>query len=473
MSTLEETLLKLADELSGDGDAEAFHGDVEVLQESISELCGRALNRFCGELEGTMAGELLRISVNQIGLESAEASLKRGEVFDLVYLVPESVALWEMLQVLENEVEKSAEAVRAAGGDGLLHSPGLEFAFYGTPVKLLLANNTDVSEISPETNNSRVSALIARLVSKTVLDAVPDTDMFHRLLMCARLWAKQRGLYGQSHDFGYIGGMGWAICCANVCQTTPQSKSLEQLFMAFFDIMSRWDERFPLSLGQTRSSQAKGAQDGAYKVLLPVGEHLSATPNLTASAMQQLQKEFRRGNRICAKIQNGAADWNHLFASSKFFERHFHFLQIDITAANDAIMSQWLLWCRRHLQGVAEKLEAVRTCQLHTRPWPVWVPFKDPDWHAAKTLFIALRIEPPKSAGGQTGARPVVDLREVLVNILEKLCAWPYATKHIGEFDLYIRHMSQPEVMSWLATVEQGLPVKRQLGGANETVNRM
>lgn len=26
-----------------------------------------------------MAGELLRISVNQIGLESAEASLKRGE----------------------------------------------------------------------------------------------------------------------------------------------------------------------------------------------------------------------------------------------------------------------------------------------------------------------------------------------------------------------------------------------------------
>ena len=29
------------------------------------------------------------------------------------------------------------------------------------------------------------------------------------------------------------------------------------------------------------------------------------------------------------------------------------------------------------------------------------------------------------------------------------------------------------EVMSWLATVEQGLPVKRQLGGANETVNRM
>lgn len=468
MSNLDEVLLKLTDELS-ETDAEVFHGDVEVLQEQISELCGRALNRFCGELEGTMAGELLRVSVNQIDLDSAQLSLVRGEVFDLVYLVPESVVLWEMLQVLENEVEKSAKAVRAAGGDGLLHSPGLEFSFHGTPVKLLLANNTDVSEISPETNNSRVSALIARLVSRAILDAVPDTSLFLRLLTCVRLWAKQRGIYGQSHDFGYIGGMGWAICCAHVCQARPQSKSLEQIVISFFEIMSRWDDRFPLALGRSHS-QVKVAMGGAYKVMLPVGENLSATPNLSASATRQLQKEFRRGNRICTKIQNGAADWNQIFASSRFFERHFHFLQIDITAASDAIMNQWLLWCRRHLQGVAEKLEAVRTCQLHTRPWPVWVPFKDPDWHVAKTLFIALRIEPQKS---QTGAKPVIDLREVLVTILEKLCEWPYATKYIGEFDLYIRHMSQTEVMSWLSTVEQGLPVKRQTVSANESLNSL
>lgn len=31
-----------------------------------------------------------------------------------------------------------------------------------------------------------------------------------------------------------------------------------------------------------------------------------------------------------------------------------------------------------------------------------------------------------------SGAKPVIDLREALVNILEKLCAWPYATKQLG-----------------------------------------
>ena len=59
------------------------------------------------------------------------------------------------------------------------------------------------------------------------------------------------------HDFGYLGGAGWAICCALVCQieqqlgkssashrTTqfarlPRHQDLEQLLGAFFDIMSR------------------------------------------------------------------------------------------------------------------------------------------------------------------------------------------------------------------------------------------
>ncbi|CAK9003653.1 unnamed protein product [Durusdinium trenchii] len=466
MSNLDETLVKLAGELTGDPETKAFYGNVEALQDSIIELCQKAFHRFCGQTKGGPAGQLLPISVNQIGFQNAQASLRRGEVFDLVYVVPESVALWEMLQVLENEVEKVAQAVRTAGGDGMLHSPGLEFTYEGAAVKLLLANDADVSKISPDTVNSRVAGLIARLVSKSILDSVPDLGAFHGLLKCIRLWAKQRGLYGPSHDFGYIGGMGWAICCAHICQANPQSRSLEQLFTSFFMIMSGWDVQMPISIqphSQAQAFEGEISQGAGYKVVLPVGKGLSATPNLTASAAHQLQKEFRRGNRMCAKIHAGAAEWSDVYASSKFVERYLHFLQIDVTAASDAIMSQWLLWCRRHLQGIAETLESVRTCHLRTRPWPVWVSFKDPDWHVAKTLLIALRISPPISASSQAGAKPVVDLREVLVTVFEKLCAWPYATKHLGEFDLYIRHMSQPEVMSWLSSAELDLPVQRQL----------
>ena len=93
-------------------------------------------------------------------------------------------------------------------------------------MKLLLANNTDVSEISPETNNSRVSlgcnlrgsfttldwmasdyggnlaivnvssvqclirsALIARLVSRAILDAVPLPKKTHNPLFLSLMGA--------------------------------------------------------------------------------------------------------------------------------------------------------------------------------------------------------------------------------------------------------------------------------------------
>lgn len=61
------------------------------------------------------------------------------------------------------------EAVGAAGGDGLLQSPGLEFHLKGhsvwTPcesqmggiaVKLLLSNSADVSDVSPDSLSGRV-----------------------------------------------------------------------------------------------------------------------------------------------------------------------------------------------------------------------------------------------------------------------------------------------------------------------------
>eukprot|EP00913_Durusdinium_trenchii_P021503 g20207.t1 len=269
MSNLDETLVKLAGELTGDP-------ETKQCEDSIIELCQKAFHRFCGQTKGGPAGQLLPISVNQIGFQNAQASLRRGEVFDLVYVVPESVALWEMLQVLENEVEKVAQAVRTAGGDGMLHSPGLEFTYEGAAVKLLLANDADVSKISPDTVNSRVAGLIARLVSKSILDSVPDLGAFHGLLKCIRLWAKQRDhALMLRHDFGYIGGMGWAICCAHICQANPQSRSLEQLFTSFFMIMSGWDVQMPISIqphSQAQAFEGEISQGAGYKVVLPVGK---------------------------------------------------------------------------------------------------------------------------------------------------------------------------------------------------------
>lgn len=431
-----------------------------LLQEKLLQYCHESLSTF--DVLEPVHRELLPISVRQISAEGEGTGtlpvLHSGEVLDLLYVVPGSVDLSELLQALDLRLQGEAKGLRAAVGDGLLQAPGLEFTMRGIPVKFLLTHAADVASISAESINKNVSGYVARQTALAILESVPDKRAFQQLLTCVRFWAKQRGVYGQSHDFGYLGGAGWAICCALVCQI-EQHQDLEQLLGAFFDIMSRWDCRVPVALNGRAHRQVQRNSAG-LKVLLPVGRKLCANPNLTASAALQLQKEFRRGNRIFAKIQHSQADWKQIFSVSKFFERYFHYLQFDITASSEEIMFQWLSWCRQHLQGTAEMLETVGNCHLITRPWPVWLPFKDCEWHSAIAVFIALRVL-PHTRNEPAGTRTVVDLREILVTLLERLCAWPLATEHLGEFDLYIRHTSQAEVKSWLTALEGGFPVKR------------
>eukprot|EP00439_Symbiodinium_sp_Y106_P024034 s5831_g2.t3 len=426
-----------------------------LLQEELLQYCHESLSSF--DVLKPVHRELLPISVRQISAEGTPV-FHSGEVLDLLYVVPGSVDLSELLQALDLRLQGEAKGLRAAVGDGLLQAPGLEFTMRGIPVKFLLTHAADVASISAESINKNVSGYVARQTALAILESVPDKRAFQQLLTCVRFWAKQRGVYGQSHDFGYLGGAGWAICCALVCQI-EQHQDLEQLLGAFFDIMSRWDCRVPVALNGRAHRQVQRNSAG-LKVLLPVGRKLCANPNLTASAALQLQKEFRRGNRIFAKIQHSQADWKQIFSVSKFFERYFHYLQFDITASSEEIMFQWLSWCRQHLQGTAEMLETVGNCHLITRPWPVWLPFKDCEWNSAIAVFIALRVL-PHTRNEQAGTRTVVDLREILVTLLERLCAWPLATEHFGEFDLYIRHTSQAEVKSWLTALEGGFPVKR------------
>mmetsp|Transcript_9434 Transcript_9434/g.17474 ORF Transcript_9434/g.17474 Transcript_9434/m.17474 type:complete len:493 (-) Transcript_9434:134-1612(-) len=460
MDSLSQTILEFAGSHSFTNPFEVSEADERLrenagrVQERLLELCREAVTVF--DALGPGPGELLPVSVRQISADGGVA-LRSGEVFDLLYVVPSSVDLAEMLQVLDLRLQGEAKGTRAAGGDGLLQAPGLEFTILGIPVKLLLAHATDVANVSAINNN--VSGFVARHVALAILESVPDRKAFQQLLTCVRLWAKQRGVYGQSNDFGFLGGMCWAICTAFVCQVEGH-KDLEDLLVAFFDIMSRWDCRVPLTLHGQVHRQVQRTSGAAFKVMLPVGNRLCANPSMTASAAHQLQKEFRRSNRICTKIQHSEADWRHIFSISKFFERYYHYLQFDITACGEDIMCQWLFWCRKHLQGIAEMLEMVGNCHLTTRPWPVWLPFKDCEWDCAITIFIALRVL-PHSQSGPIGSKTIVDLREILVALLERLCEWPLAKEHFGKFDLYIRHASHAEVKSWLSALEGGLPVKR------------
>jgi poly(A) polymerase len=58
-------------------------------------------------------------------------------------------------------------------------------------------------------------------VADEILRLVPETAVFRTMLRCVKHWAKARGVY--SNVAGFLGGIGWAILVARMCQLYPNT----------------------------------------------------------------------------------------------------------------------------------------------------------------------------------------------------------------------------------------------------------
>lgn len=245
---------------------------------------------------------------------------------------------------------------------------------------------------------------------------------------------------------------------------------LAQLINAFFITYSRWDFTCPVELLQRDPSLPSTIpprhEEGKTIVKLPVG-NLNGTPNVTASSMRVIQKELRRAARISAKTLTSSASWTQLLSKASFFQSHRHYLELDFMGASKDVMVPWLAWGRQQLQGLCQLFDCITTCKLIAKPWPVWIPFKDSEWSHATAVFLALRVvdKPPKGEdGGGASQRVVIDLREVVVQILERMCNWSEGEQYEGMYDLYIRHARAEEVQQWIGNVQQAKVIKRESG---------
>lgn len=293
-------------------------------------------------------------------------------------------------------------------------------------------------------------------VSNRILEQVPDRARFCELLALVRYWAQQRGVFGSL--FGFFSGTAWAICCGCICQMHPGATTAE-LLSSFFQDLCCWDWSAPISMSTESLEPGKiqGRGDGQLVVKLPIGEGLSATPNMCEFALRAIQKELKRAVKLLGEMDSGEADLTELFAQHNFFQRYRHYIQFDFLTKEEEIMDEWLSWGQSQIQELLQHCESMNDNKVTLRPWPCLVDFKDGDWPHARAIFIGIHRQ--RMEGEDAATKQVIDFREIMVKFLVKISAWPEAERYENQLELLIRPVSQEHLKDWLRHQQAGLVV--------------
>ena len=99
-------------------------------------------------------------------------------------------------------------------------------------------------------DEASIFSLNGSRVTDKILELVPNKENFRMTLKSIKLWAKRRGVY--SNVQGYIGGVGWAILVAKICQGYPNQQP-SQLLEKFFKVYKHWEWPEPILLQKLQS----------------------------------------------------------------------------------------------------------------------------------------------------------------------------------------------------------------------------
>ncbi|KAF1985175.1 Poly(A) polymerase [Aulographum hederae CBS 113979] len=196
-------------------------------------------------------------------------------------------------------------------------------------------------------------------VTDEMLSLVPQAKTFRLCLRAIKLWAKQRGIYG--NIAGFPGGVAWAILVARVCQLYPFATG-SILVSKFFIIMDNWDwQGRSTNGGQVKPILLKHIENEnilqarvwnpeinrsdrghIFPIITPAYPSMCATHNVGYSTKHVILKEFTRGKAITTKIVQNMASWSELFEKHTFFTHDYkHYLMVVAATRNKEAHKLW------------------------------------------------------------------------------------------------------------------------------------
>lgn len=260
---------------------------------------------------------------------------------------------------------------------------------------------------SGNVDDQTVRSLNGSRVTDAILGLVPDAATFRLALRAVKHWAKRRGVYG--NVYGYLGGVGWEILVARVCQLYPRAAA-STLVRKFFKVFSRWSWPSPVMLCPIKPEGDDGRhvwdprshpRDGLHlmPIVTPAHPAMNCAHNVTRSTLALMRDELKRGDDVCCSGDaTGTSPWQELFEESEFFSRHKAYVRVETAAATPDDACLWEGYCQSRVRSLVLGLEATPHVDL-AQPFPH--PTRDPSG-LRSTFFVGLTIEPRRAVAGSS-----------------------------------------------------------------------
>ena len=230
--------------------------------------------------------------------------------------------------------------------------PVMSFDFAGVPIDFLFARlssnrvprgfNIDsilddsiMRNLDPETEKSLNGPRVTNMLSKLIGEA--GYPNFLIVLRCIRLWAKQRGIYG--NKFGYFGGINCNILVAQVCQLYPRG-SPSYILSRFFLVYNMWTWPKPVMLNRIQPNPPGEYRDvwdqathgtEVMPIITPAYPAMNSSFSVSRGSLDIISKEIERGFRITKHIvASGGKNWGELFEPTDFFVKYTYYLACNI-----------------------------------------------------------------------------------------------------------------------------------------------
>uniref|UniRef100_J3M0U6 Poly(A) polymerase n=1 Tax=Oryza brachyantha TaxID=4533 RepID=J3M0U6_ORYBR len=357
------------------------------------------------------------------------------------------------------------------------HVPVINMRFHGVQVDLLYARvclpvvpgDLDLSDRSVlrGLDLATVRSLNGVRVADEILRLVPDAGAFRTTLRCVKHWAKARGVY--SNVAGFLGGVGWAILVARVCQLYPNAVP-SMLLPRFFRIFAQWRWPNPVLLRAIEHDDGKlglhlpvwdprrNPRDRTHlmPIVTPVYPCMNSGYNVSQATLRVITEHLGVGDAVCQGIvkAGGAGGWGELFRPFHFFDEYKSYLQVDATALGGEVdHREWKGWVESRLRLLSARVEADTSgkllCHLHPQAYAA-----EPHERPCKSSFFVGLSKPkqrrrrPAVAAAQQKQKQLFDLRATMEGFTQEVYTYEYWRTGM---ELKVAHVSRKDLPSYVA----------------------